>query len=268
RGLSPTTANNAIRLIRVILADAQERGLIRAVPKVRRIREPEVLRGAKRDDVARYLAAFESASPSVRASAPFFRLIAATGLRFGDALALRVADVELGARLIRLRQRKTGRVVVVPLSEEALGAARAAIASAAGELLFTSGASTLQRHHAIARAAARLPSLTIHGLRHSFAARLAEAGLSAYQLRDVLGHSTVRMSERYIGGASREASADAARRILDTLQACAPRHELGRGLITLGSLQVAARLRDASRREGRAHGPRLADDAILPSRST
>ena len=43
----------------------------------------------------------------------------------------------------------------------------------------------------------RIQDLTFHDLRHTFASRLREAGVDAITRRDLLGHSTVQMSDDY-----------------------------------------------------------------------
>ena len=42
-----------------------------------------------------------------------------------------------------------------------------------------------------------MQDLTFHDLRHTFASRLREAGVDAITRRDLLGHSTVEMSDDY-----------------------------------------------------------------------
>ena len=42
-----------------------------------------------------------------------------------------------------------------------------------------------------------IQDLTFHDLRHTFASRLREAGVDAITRRDLLGHSTVEMSDDY-----------------------------------------------------------------------
>jgi integrase len=53
--------------------------------------------------------------------------------------------------------------------------------------------------HAFTTACRRagIQDFRIHDLRHTCAAWLVQAGVSLAEVRDVLGHSTVRMTERY-----------------------------------------------------------------------
>ncbi len=49
---------------------------------------------------------------------------------------------------------------------------------------------------------AGLADVRLHDLRRSLATRLAGAGVNSYILRDVLGHKTLAMSNRYVRQAS------------------------------------------------------------------
>ncbi len=44
--------------------------------------------------------------------------------------------------------------------------------------------------------------LTVHVLRHSFGTQLAESGASVYEIRDLMGHSSIVVSENYVKLAS------------------------------------------------------------------
>jgi len=66
----------------------------------------------------------------------------------------------------------------------------------------------------------------VHGLRHTFATDLANANVSVYELRNLLGHESMATSQRYIDGAGQETRAAAARNPLyarlDTVSAAPP----------------------------------------------
>jgi site-specific recombinase XerD len=47
--------------------------------------------------------------------------------------------------------------------------------------------------------------LTVHVLRHSFGTQLAESGASVYEIRDLMGHSSIMVSENYVKLASQSA---------------------------------------------------------------
>lgn len=57
--------------------------------------------------------------------------------------------------------------------------------------------SQIKKGFAAAVQDAKLENFTFHDLRHTFATRLAEAGVDPFTIRDLLGHTTVRMSSDY-----------------------------------------------------------------------
>lgn len=61
-----------------------------------------------------------------------------------------------------------------------------------------------------------IDDFTIHDLRHTYAAHLISAGVALAEVRDLLGHSTVMMTERYAHLAT--ARARDAIRVLDGLR--------------------------------------------------
>src|SRR6185369_224407 len=46
---------------------------------------------------------------------------------------------------------------------------------------------------------------TVHVLRHTFGTQLAESGASVYDIRDLMGHSSIMVSENYVKLASTKA---------------------------------------------------------------
>lgn len=142
------------------------------------------------------------------------------GLRFGEIAELRRADIDLAARVIRVRrgvQWVDGQPVVsTPKTEAgvrtvALPASVAAsvelhLAVHAGPELLFSAATDPTRHvsHGTfskawqrAREAAGRPDLRFHDLRHTGASLMAESGASVRELQEWLGHTTAEQSLFY-----------------------------------------------------------------------
>lgn len=126
------------------------------------------------------------------------RFLALTGLRRGEALNLRWTDLDLERSQIVLADSKTGKSIR-PLS----AAARMLIDSLPrrGLNVFSDvdgkPIASLKRIWANVTHAAELTGLRIHDLRHSFAAVSASGNDSMLILRNLLGHKTAEMTERY-----------------------------------------------------------------------
>jgi integrase len=72
--------------------------------------------------------------------------------------------------------------------------------------------STFQNFFRLARTRAGLKDVTIHDLRHTFASWWVQSGGDMYVLKDILGHSSMQMVERY-GHLDAEATHRAAMKI-------------------------------------------------------
>jgi integrase len=114
---------------------------------------------------------------------------ALTGLRRGELLRLQPDDVRDGVILLDART-KSGRPRAVPMPPEAARIARRRLPWGIGDAL-------LRKRFEMARKAAGLPAVRFHDLRHTFASWLLHHGSSLADVRDLLGHSDSRVTDRY-----------------------------------------------------------------------
>ena len=135
-----------------------------------------------------------------------------TGMRLGEALPLTWSDVDFTLQQITLRTTKSGRVRHVPLSEECIEVLDR-LADVTADFpkdgwLFPSsfGSSHMTRPvrpwKKACRAAGLPLSLRFHDLRHIFASACVKDGIPLYTVQGLLGHSSIRMTERYSALAS------------------------------------------------------------------
>ena len=129
------------------------------------------------------------------------RVTALTGLRIGEVLAIRWQDIDFDTGRLTLPETKTGRRVH-DLPQDAL----AVIAGLPpfGPWVFTNTGKAaasyrlVRTHFAKIAAAAGLADVRLHDLRRTVMTRAAAAGVSTHVLRDLLGHKTTAMADRYI----------------------------------------------------------------------
>ena len=134
------------------------------------------------------------------------RVAAMTGLRISECLSLTWEHVSFETARATLPKTKTGRRVV-PLAASVLDLLAGLPRINGNPWVFagTKGAATTykttRRVFAEACDRAGLADVRLHDLRRSVATNLAASGVNAYTLRDVLGHATLTMSNRYVRSA-------------------------------------------------------------------
>lgn len=208
-GVAPATINRLLAMLRRV-ANLAERWGWTSEPLGRRV---ELVPGERPREVyvtpaqVRKLAA--AADPLTR---DFILFAALTGLRRSEILRLTPDDLRDGVVIVDSRS-KSGRPRVVPLPAEAARIARRRVP-------FEIGVSLLTKRFRAAREAAGLPELRLHDMRHAFGTWLAEAGADGPTIRDVMGHSSLTVTSRYLQSAT-----ESARLAVDRL----PRLGSGRG---------------------------------------
>jgi integrase/recombinase XerD len=131
------------------------------------------------------------------------RLLLATGLRWGEMHRLRWSDVaEAPAPHLVIANTKSGRFRVVPLGADLtreLVARRSISGSEFVAPIRAKNGCCLVTVTVRRRAARGAPPLRWHPhqLRHTFATRFIEAGGRPFVLKEILGHTTLRMTEHY-----------------------------------------------------------------------
>jgi integrase len=206
--LATATVHKHLSIVKLILTSAVEDGLLRASPAVHtRVSTPGPTKAeaiqARAMDADQLRAVLNAVDDEWRT---FFELLAATGLRIGEALELRWGDVDFGAKRLRVSRQvsKDGAVSlpktstgvrVVPLST-AMCQRLWRLQGGADDLLFTSPRGQhvdrrwLRRYILDpATKSANVSWVTFHTFRHTCASLLFAAGKSPKQVQVWLGHT-------------------------------------------------------------------------------
>ena len=170
-------------------------------------------------DIDRLLEAPDVATVAGRRDAAILELFYASGLRLSELVALDLADVNLGGRVVRVTG-KGGKERLVPFHQAAGRALRAMLADHAGlprparrpggrhqrvrDPLFLSlrGARLTTRSvdrivRRYVREAAIAQGISPHALRHTFATHLLQAGADLRAIQELLGHARLSTTQRY-----------------------------------------------------------------------
>jgi integrase len=140
----------------------------------------------------------------------FIVLDANTGLRCQEMLSLEFSDIDWSVGVLHIRNKKHlgftpkgRRERRVPLNEPALSALRSMLDKkhADSDLVFhqhdgSQWKSVLESFRSLVKRCG-LKRVGIHALRHTFGAHLAQMGVSMAVIRDLLGHHSVTLTEKY-----------------------------------------------------------------------
>ncbi len=198
--IRPRTVNIEANTLSAIFREAVKRGLVdnNPVRGVRKLPEENI--------IVRYLSAdedrrlVEACSPSLL---PIVTLALHTGMRLGELLHLEWKDVDFEQRLIRVKLTKSHRTRYLPMNVRVVETLKGVPRRPDIELVFWNpirGKHWAWTHGPGWQKAIRLSGVKefrFQDLRHTFASRLVQAGVSIKVVQELLGHSNVATTMRY-----------------------------------------------------------------------
>lgn len=207
-GLNPKTVNNHIVVLKKIFNSAVDWGHMDRNPiaKAKKFKEEEYQNGwLNREESEAFLKMCDERWY------PFFATLLWTGMRLGEALALRWEDIIWRSETIRVRRSvyqgqfgtpKSGKGRDIPMNSRLIEVLKS-LRHLKGELVFSTADGKLldpanvKRPFAAALKKAGLPQIRIHDLRHSFASQLVQRGVQLKAVQELLGHADIKMTMRY-----------------------------------------------------------------------
>lgn len=187
QGLAPQTVRHLLSDLRCMLNWAVDGGRLDRSPFPRRVMPnlPELPPDRLSDGEVRQLAALPEPQAFV------VRLGLGSGLRWGEMCRARAEDLG-GDGALQVYHTKTGELRRVPLPSslrEEIGRMRGRVCPRAQSA--ASGFNTFVRRHS------PVGRFHVHQLRHTYACRWLERGGSLPALQQILGHKSVRTTQRY-----------------------------------------------------------------------
>jgi integrase/recombinase XerD len=194
--VKPSSVNVALRSLKALFSRAADWGITdqSSLSRVKMVRVPQQPPTyLNREQQFALLSTVDD--PCMKS---LFEFLFNTGLRIGEALALRWMDIDIPRRQISVvntetHLTKTRRNRVVPLNEQALNALPARGES---DHVFGRGGVPFNvsyvshRFKVYARKAGLPETIHLHTTRHSFASNLAEKNVDLYTIGKLLGHSS------------------------------------------------------------------------------
>ncbi|MBD3203705.1 tyrosine-type recombinase/integrase [Candidatus Woesearchaeota archaeon] len=126
-----------------------------------------------------------------------------TGMRRNEILNLTWVHVQLKQRIIHVTKTKSGKNRVVPINDVVYEILKEKQKHSKSEYVFVNpetGKPFKSIRHSFENACRRagIKNLRFHDLRHTFACRMIEKGCDIETLRDLLGHHSITVTQRYI----------------------------------------------------------------------
>ncbi|MFN7432137.1 MAG: tyrosine-type recombinase/integrase [Betaproteobacteria bacterium] len=203
---SPATVNRYRQALSAVLTWAQHKrltpkGWAHPVRPLRSEREDNArVRFLSADERQRLLAAARiSAWPKLYL---LILMALTTGARRGELLGLRHRDLDLEIKTASVATTKNGEPRVLPLTDAVVNEIKRHGSPHPDALLFP-GRFRTEQPYAIEEAwrrclrNARVRNCRFHDLRHSCASYLAQNGAGLLEIADVLGHKSLKMTQRY-----------------------------------------------------------------------
>ena len=206
RGLRISTVRTRLACIIAFLHFLMEQDIVPGSLLKRgiKLRLPDVLpRAMNPTDVRKLLGVIEDIRDRT-----LFLLLLRTGMRIGEALGLRLNDLDIKARKVHLyegEKNSMGRVVY--LSDDALFAIKLWLrrrdkskefifyGRSNGHLCYSTGRGLFIKY--LQKAGLDQKGYTVHCLRHTFASELLNAGMRLECLQQLLGHQDIEVTRRY-----------------------------------------------------------------------
>ena len=246
-GVSGASVNRDLAALQSFLRWVEESKQI-PVPRLKVVRERE---SSGRE---RWLNSDEIAALRERVPADWwllFELLIHTGLRIGEAQALRWGDIHLADRFLsvreyadkRLKSETSRRDVPLPDALAAHLAEHAAtVPTGIGDPVFPGQLGDYwSAHRVFVRAAkvAKLEDVRIHDLRHTFGVHAAQAGIPLPRLQKLMGHATPNMTMRYAAHAPTNYFAEDAARIAASMDGSLNEERSARAELARKAFKVA-----------------------------
>lgn len=174
--------------------------MVAALPFGKRLKTLPAVLG--RDEVLQFFAAFPTDPDRM-----LVRTTYACGLRIGEVVRLRVADIDSGRGVLQVRQGKGRKDRQVPLSPQLLSELRDYwrrcrptdwLFPGPGACGHRSISALGRRVTRAVRALDWTKRVSLHTLRHSYATHQLEAGVDVVTLQHLLGHNDLQTTARYL----------------------------------------------------------------------
>lgn len=205
-----STVNRSLSVLKHLFTWARRRGKMTANPAldVRRHKEdPTTFYEVSPEEEVLLLAVAEKRRKAPHL-APFLAVALHTGGRLSEVLTLRWENVDLERRRVEFVKTKSGKSRTVKLNvfvagvlkawQERAGASPFVFPGSDGRPIVSIKTAWHKVAAEVAKTFPRFERCRIHDCRHTFGSRLAAAGVDLVTIKDLMGHSSIVITQRYL----------------------------------------------------------------------
>lgn len=195
-----STVNQAFNALRFLYVELYKMPfVISSLPRPKKEKKlPDIL---SQEDVLKIFSCVENLKHKT-----LLMLIYSAGLRVGEAVRLKISDIDSKRKLIHIRNAKGRKDRYTLLSDNVLQILRQYykpykpkdyLFEGQGERKHLSERSIQEVFHRAVKIAGIKKPVTVHSLRHSFATHLLENGVDLRYIQEILGHASSKTTEIY-----------------------------------------------------------------------
>jgi integrase len=197
QGLSARTVRSILGVCSMIFSEATEDGLIEASPatglsnRIPRQRHDGKSKAMTRDELVKFITVARESGSGYNL---LFVLMARTGLRLGEALALQWSEIDTAGRTLTVTRSKTATARRVDLGADVVTLLEASRNGTPAVFPGFNDDGVRRAFKRVLRLAGLPMHLTCHGLRHSYASLMLQMGEPLQYVQRQLGHASIRMT--------------------------------------------------------------------------
>jgi integrase len=191
-GTKPSTVNRYLTILKTMYKKAIEWGNAKENPldNVKHFREDnQRLRFLEEEEIARLL---EACTPYLK---PIVITALNSGMRRGEIFGLKWSDVDFKRRIISIHKTKNNETKVLPMNNLIVNTLARVREHSTSEDVFP--VKEIRKDFSNALKYAKISHCRFHDLRHTFASHLVMKGVDLMTVKELLGHKSIKMTERY-----------------------------------------------------------------------
>lgn len=194
-GVKNSTINKRIKPLKLMF---KFNGLENEILNIVKLKEDKATFGALSTFELKCLVKYLNYSKIKLSNKLLFYLLIDTGVRVNELLNIKVKNINLFNKTILLEVTKTKKNRIVPFTDATLNLLELYLKEYRGEFLFNLKYSGIKSLFCRVQKKLGLSKFHPHMLRHTLASKLHKNGVSVIVIKDIMGHTNITTTERYI----------------------------------------------------------------------